>query len=282
MARLLILFLATAQAAVFKTSATSDDGTALALERCKHRFSSGPLRKQCKQSYLERKRPTTIASSESSTSLTGCAEPSDGMSTAERLRIDQCLHAPETHEHTDWLHSHISSPVNACVAGTDALSPSARARCLAHVGSANWTARGLTDGMPECGRAWFATGCARKLFAGRDVLFIGNSVIRRQMYTVIDILAGPSARRLTRGSKPRSIAEVVPRQPTRADEAANPSSDVGMLEDAALLHASAHQVIIHPLHRSALASIICILLYHPSSKIIFCHLPPLVIAHRHS
>ena len=71
-----------------------------------------------------------------------------------------------------------------------------RARCLLHAGNANWTATGLVDGRPECGRAWLRTGCARRLFSGRDALFIGNSVIRRQMYTVLDLLAGPAARRL--------------------------------------------------------------------------------------
>ena len=35
----------------------------------------------------------------------------------------------------------------------------------------------------------------RCLLAGHDLLFIGNSVVRRQMYTILDLLAGPSAHR---------------------------------------------------------------------------------------
>ena len=37
----------------------------------------------------------------------------------------------------------------------------------------------------------------RCLFAGRDVLFIGNSVMRRQVFTLLDVLAGPAAQRLS-------------------------------------------------------------------------------------
>ena len=39
------------------------------------------------------------------------------------------------------------------------------------------------------------TAEARCLLAGHDLLFIGNSVVRRQMYTILDLLAGPSAHR---------------------------------------------------------------------------------------
>ena len=35
----------------------------------------------------------------------------------------------------------------------------------------------------------------RCLLAGHDLLFIGNSVVRRQMYAMLDLLAGPSAHR---------------------------------------------------------------------------------------
>jgi hypothetical protein len=46
-----------------------------------------------------------------------------------------------------------------------------------------------------CGRRWADTGEARCLLSGKDILFIGNSVTRRQMFTMLDILAGPRAHR---------------------------------------------------------------------------------------
>ena len=39
------------------------------------------------------------------------------------------------------------------------------------------------------------TAETRCLLAGHDLLFIGNSVVRRQMYSMLDLLAGPSAHR---------------------------------------------------------------------------------------
>ena len=53
----------------------------------------------------------------------------------------------------------------------------------------------LTLTPTRCGRKWMGTAEARCLLAGHDLLFIGNSVVRRQMYTILDLLAGPSAHR---------------------------------------------------------------------------------------
>ena len=224
---LVVILLMASSGAVRKTS---DDGTALAIERCKDRFSNREARRGCVTAYMERKKAsTTDMAMESASPTLGCTEPNDEMTAAERMKIDRCLHSPETRLNSAWLHEHLSTPVQPCQPASAALvnmSPSARLRCLQLAGEANWTAHGLVDGAPGCGRTWLSTGCARALFAGRDTLFIGNSVIRRQMYTVIDLLAGPSARRLTKGSKPRVLREVVP---------GGVPHDVGTLADTALL-----------------------------------------------
>ena len=212
--------------------ATRDDGTAQAQLACKKRHRNAAERRACLSTYLERKASATSSSAGTAHAAVledGCAEPTDDMSSAQRLVIDQCLHAAEG-DNSKWLHAHISQPVAACHADeqgedTKPMSAALRRRCLFHAGDANWTARGLLDNHPECGRTWIAADCARKLLAGRDLMFIGNSVIRRQMYTVIDLLAGPSARRLTHGSRTRT-PEVVP--------VASLVPDAGELEDAAL------------------------------------------------
>lgn len=145
------------------------------------------------------------------------------------LRVDECLHEPERDTNSALLHAHIVVPPTSCSPSRVALPPAERARCLLHAGRANWTAtaEGLRDDEPECGRTWMAAGCARKLLAGRDLLFIGNSVIRRQMYTVLDILAGPMARRLVHAGKRKGVREVVPFALAEADS--------GTLDDPALL-----------------------------------------------
>ena len=83
------------------------------------------------------------------------------------------------------------------------LNPKTRA-CLARVGDAKWTAEGLVDAAtnassgPEstaCARRWIGTAEARCLLANKDLIFFGNSVVRRQMYTILDVLAGPAAHR---------------------------------------------------------------------------------------
>lgn len=70
-------------------------------------------------------------------------------------------------------------------------------QCIHAAGRAVWTPRGPVDapGGVQCGRQWLGTPEVRCLFAGRDVLFMGNSVTRRQMYTVLDLLAGRRAHR---------------------------------------------------------------------------------------
>ncbi|KAL1525938.1 hypothetical protein AB1Y20_020764 [Prymnesium parvum] len=79
------------------------------------------------------------------------------------------------------------------------LRPAERA-CLAAVGEARWTADGLVDNNTSasgggCGRRWRGTADVRCLLANKALLFFGNSVVRRQMYTVLDLLAGPRAHR---------------------------------------------------------------------------------------
>lgn len=79
------------------------------------------------------------------------------------------------------------------------MRPSQR-ECISRTGDARWTAAGLVDDTngssgSSCGRHWMGSGEARCLFGGKDVLFIGNSVVRRQLYTVLDVLAGPQAHR---------------------------------------------------------------------------------------
>ena len=92
----------------------------------------------------------------------------------------------------------------------DQLRPADRA-CLMSVGDARWTADGLVDANSTasaaasgggggakpggCGRRWLGTAEARCLLANKALLFFGNSVVRRQMYTVLDLVAGPRAHR---------------------------------------------------------------------------------------
>lgn len=63
---------------------------------------------------------------------------------------------------------------------------------------ASWSVSGLaSENGSECGRHWQSTAEVRCLFADRDVLFVGNSVMRRQVFTLLDMLAGPAAHRLS-------------------------------------------------------------------------------------
>ena len=177
-----------------------DDATELAKLRCK-RFKNTPERKACLQAYLARKAHTAV---ELATLLpheqnSSCPTPSDTATPQERLRLDQCLHESEKGQNFDLLYSHIlKSPVEACAEPPfEALSSEMLRECLLHASDTKWMPNGLVDvSGPECTRRWMHSGCVRQLFAGVDALFIGNSVIRRQMYTVIDLLAGPAARRL--------------------------------------------------------------------------------------
>ena len=110
------------------------------------------------------------------------------------------------------------------------LSPKTKA-CLGKVGDARWTSEGLIDAPQDalggaggadsagrrlagasdtaaaaastttassastCGRRWLGTADARCLLANKNLVFFGNSVVRRQMYTILDLLAGPAAHR---------------------------------------------------------------------------------------
>ena len=75
----------------------------------------------------------------------------------------------------------------------------AQQECLLKVGDAKWSVEGLVDAdeskRTQCGRKWMGTAETRCLLAGHDLLFIGNSVVRRQMYAMLDLLSGPSAHR---------------------------------------------------------------------------------------
>ena len=66
---------------------------------------------------------------------------------------------------------------------TIARSSSTRRGCARSAGAAAWTDRGPSDfgGDSGCGRRWIGTAEARCLLSGRDLLFVGNSVTRRQM-----------------------------------------------------------------------------------------------------
>ena len=92
-------------------------------------------------------------------------------------------------------------------------------KCLRVAGRALWTQRGPVDSPagPECGRRWISSPEARCLLAGRDVLFMGNSVTRRQMYTVLDLLAGSRANRQRSTGKLQTIS--LGDRPTLADGA---------------------------------------------------------------
>ena len=112
------------------------------------------------------------------------------------------------------MRRHLKAPILPLAAGATCapfrqidpsqLSPKVR-NCLGGVGDARWTAEGLVDGngstasvraaSASCGRAWLGTTDARCLLSGKDLIFFGNSVVRRQMYTVLDLLAGPAAHR---------------------------------------------------------------------------------------
>jgi hypothetical protein len=163
---------------------TADDGTAMARERCQ-RKGQGAERKACLMQYLSSKAISTAHGGEqgSSSKVPGatCEEPSDKLSTEEQEELASCLHKREAGLNAKWLHEHLWIDDMARCPAIAELPHSIRRLCVVRAGEANWTDAGLVDDSPECGRSWLRTGCARELFAGRDALFIGNSVIRRQM-----------------------------------------------------------------------------------------------------
>ena len=159
----------------------NDDGTNLARERCR-RHSSQVRRKRCVDVYLAKKTSAVAAPALPNETSSPCVEPADSLDRASRSRLDSCLHAPERDaSRSTWLHAHIVQPPQPCKSEPMALSAALRTDCLSAAGEANWTGDGLVDIRPECGRRWLQTSCARRLFEGRDALFIGNSVVRRQV-----------------------------------------------------------------------------------------------------
>ena len=185
--------------------AALDDGTQRAKQRCKAKRRSE--RRSCVQDYLDRKRLASGGDAQAEAaraSAISCPAPSDAATAQENAKLAQCLHSKER-PNNDFLREHLVQPPAsafppppACAAARPKLAPAALRRCIKTAGHANWTATGLVDGSPECGRSWLRTACVRGMFEGVDALFIGNSVIRRQMFTVLDVLAGPAARRLLR------------------------------------------------------------------------------------
>lgn len=143
----------------------------------------------------------------------GCAKPKrlSGLSKAEADEQARCLQTERnTVDESDlgvMMRRHLWQqpaplPSGQChsfrsIAPAE-LKPAQR-ECLLTVGDAKWGIDGLVDTdetkRAQCGRKWMGTAETRCLLAGHDLLFIGNSVVRRQMYTILDLLAGPSAHR---------------------------------------------------------------------------------------
>ena len=72
--------------------------------------------------------------------------------------------------------------------------------CLRHLGNGSFSPEGVYEWPPavrqRCGFRMHSTGAARRLLRGRHVVFIGNSVQRRTMYALADLLGGDNATRL--------------------------------------------------------------------------------------
>jgi hypothetical protein len=72
--------------------------------------------------------------------------------------------------------------------------------CLRNLGNGSFSQEGVYQWPPEvrqrCGFRMHSTGAARRLLRGRHVVFIGNSVQRRAMYALADLLGGDNATRL--------------------------------------------------------------------------------------
>ena len=197
----------------------ADDGTRAAKARCRRSASRSAVdRRACVSAYLAKK---AIGSNDSVAEYVArsgprrCATPSDSMSDADRVEMARCLRAmaPPTAgaalAMSTLVHQHLWTPPAApppqCKPlGTSATTTtvrgasSASAECVKSAGMASWSVSGLaSENGSECGRHWQGTAEVRCLFADRDVLFIGNSVMRRQVFTLLDLLAGPAAHRLS-------------------------------------------------------------------------------------
>ena len=158
----------------------------------------------------------------------GCPRPKEA-ATKEDLDAQTACMQHEALEMDDsdlglLMRRHLESPIlplppGAACAPFRQIEPSqlpvAVRDCITRSGSARWTAKGLVDAaaLPSkatakaptsststpandsCGRIWLGTAETRCLLRGKDLAFFGNSVVRRQMYTVLDLLAGPVAHR---------------------------------------------------------------------------------------
>ena len=88
-----------------------DDGTLLAQQKCKTRRRTAAERRECVKAYLQRKAAVASAAPTMPTAGAACPDPTDDASTAQRLQLDACLHAPEVGGNaTDWLRAHIVAP----------------------------------------------------------------------------------------------------------------------------------------------------------------------------
>ncbi len=145
---------------------------------------------------------------------TGCAKLRKGASKAELNAQAKCLQAASELVDDSALGRlvlrHLFEPPArppTCEAfrqvSVDQLSSAERA-CLAATGDARWVETGLVDAPSNasaskpaggCARSWLGAGETRCLLQGKDLLFLGNSVVRRQLYTLLDLLAGPNAHR---------------------------------------------------------------------------------------
>ena len=187
-----------------------DDGTRAAKKRCRE---AGPAaRRSCVRNYLQQKRALDAAGPSGGGS-SHCPLPGDKMTNAERQSMARCLRTPPPPENDAaksldrLLHQHLflqpqSSPPSRCkpFAMTVPDEPSSRL-CLRRAGAARWTAAGLASNSSDgdhslCSRQRLGTTDLRCLVGNRDLMFLGNSVVRRQMYTLLDVLAGPAAHRL--------------------------------------------------------------------------------------
>ena len=184
----------------------ADDGTLLAKKKCRRSEN----KRTCVREYTRKKSAVSEDNPTASAPVSSrCALPSDSMSDKDRQAMARCLRARPAETDASkkldtLLHRHLWQDTPAtgrCVAFLQRGLPSSSTvrSCLRNAGAATWTADGLQDingSQSACGRRWHGTKDARCLLKNKDLAFIGNSVIRRQMYSVLDLLAGKSAHRL--------------------------------------------------------------------------------------
>jgi hypothetical protein len=206
-----------------------DDGTRAAKKACTAQHLGPSARRACIRAYNERKKSIIESSTPSVVTNTSarCMLPSDDMSDPARQSMARCLRIPHDTPSAKLLqrrmHEHLwTSPLDAdrCVPFSAPVHPSST-QCLRHVGDAHWTADGLVSvstSARECPQRISGTSHARCLLANRDLLFMGNSVVRRQMYTLLDVLAGPSAHRLLQNGSSAKLTEVLKRVPPTETE----------------------------------------------------------------